>query len=330
MGVSREVSMGALLSSPFIGTQLAQLMPPYVPLAHMWVGVRQRFEQFHQNLQLTDPQAVDGYTKRTGVLRCLNSHYYGTSSVANALVIGSWAKDTAVRPPRDVDTYFVLPPQVYERFQMRIGNRQSALLQEVRGVLLPTYPETEMRGDGQVVLVKFGSYAVEVVPAFLLTSGQYWICDTSGYGGYKLTDPIAEAAYLHRVDVACDGNLRPLIRMLKTWQSVCSVPIKSFQLELVAAEFLSQSPWRQHNFFWFDWIIRDFFVHLYYKASTQIAIPGTGELTDLGNDWQSRTWTAWSRATKACELEVANYVEAAGEEWQKIFGCDLPRRPRWS
>ena len=25
-----------------------------------------------------------------------------------------------------------------------------------------------------------------------------------------------------------------------------------------------------------------------------------------------------------------NYVEAAGEEWQKIFGCDLPRRPRWS
>jgi hypothetical protein len=237
--------MGALLSSLYLAEpQTADTIPAYVPQAHMWVGVRQRFDQFHQKLQLTLPQVADGHTKHTGVLNCLNQRYYETTSdESHGLLIGSWGKDTATRPPRDVDTYFILPPEVHARFEMRIGNRQSALLQEVRNALMPTYPATEMRADGQVVIVRFGSYAVEVVPAFLLTDGRYWICDTSGQGSYKVTDPNAEARYIEQVDSSCNRNLRPLIRILKSWQAYCSVPIKSFQLELVAAEFLAQSPW---------------------------------------------------------------------------------------
>jgi hypothetical protein len=135
-----------------------------------------------------------------GVLNCLNQRYYETTSdESRGLLIGSWGKDTATRPPRDVDTYFILPPEVHARFEMRIGNRQSALLQEVRNVLMPTYPTTEMRSDGHVVIVRFGSYAVEVVPAFLLTNGRYWICDTSGQGSYKVADPDAEARYIEQL-----------------------------------------------------------------------------------------------------------------------------------
>jgi hypothetical protein len=58
---------------------------------------------------------------------------------------------------------------------MQIWNRQSALLQEVKGVLAETYPDTDMSGDGQVVLVRIGTYNVEVVSAFALTNGRYWI-----------------------------------------------------------------------------------------------------------------------------------------------------------
>ena len=32
-----------------------------------WIGVRQRFEQFHRNLALTELQYQDGVTKRAGV-----------------------------------------------------------------------------------------------------------------------------------------------------------------------------------------------------------------------------------------------------------------------
>lgn len=160
------------------------------PTLPQWIAVRQRFEQLHRNLALTQNQQQDALTKYTGVVSCLNRNYYGTSSSTdNNFMVGSWGKATAIRPPRDVDLYFVLPPEVYYRFQGNLWNRQSALLQEVKTALSRTYHDTDMSGDGQVVVVRFGSYAVEVVPAFLLQSGQYWICDTHNGGTYKESDP---------------------------------------------------------------------------------------------------------------------------------------------
>jgi hypothetical protein len=113
--------------------------------------------------------------------------------------------------------------------------------------------------------------------------------------------------------------------MMKAWQEYCSVPIKSFQLELVAAEFLAQCPWRMYDSFWFDWISRDFFSYLYWKVNKWIDVPGSGESIYLGDDWQSRADSAYSRAVKACDYERDNYVMLAGEEWQKIFGQQIPR-----
>ena len=109
-----------------------------------WIAVRQRFAQFHKNLALTPLQQADGHTKRANVVTCLNRSYYGTSSdTDNSFFIGSWAKDTAIRPPRDVDVYFLLPVAVYHRFQTYAWARQSALLQEVKDKLVITYPHVE-------------------------------------------------------------------------------------------------------------------------------------------------------------------------------------------
>jgi hypothetical protein len=211
------------------------------------------------------------------------------------------------------------------RFETYTWNRQSALLQEVKGVLARMYPDTAMTGDGQIVLVKFGSYNVEVVPAFELRNGGYWICDTNNGGSYKRTSPWSEAAHIDTVDKATNGNLRPLIRMLKAWQANCSVPIKSFQLELTAAEFIVQSPWKLYDYFWFDWMTRGFFAYLYHRANGFVTIPGCTELVALGNDWQSRCQSAYDRAAKACDFEKWNLIEEAGDEWQKIFGSQMPR-----
>jgi Second Messenger Oligonucleotide or Dinucleotide Synthetase domain len=299
---------------------------PLLPVEMQWIAVRQRFQQFHDNLSLTPRQSIDGMTKRNGVINCLNRHYYGSTSVNdNSFLVGSWGKQTAMRPPRDVDLYFLLPFSVYTRLQAHIWNRQSALLQEVKDILAETYPGTDMRGDGQVVVVRFDSYNVEVVPAFLLTNGRYWICDTNQGGFYKEADPWAEVNYINSVDRATNSNLRPLIRMLKAWQAYCTVPIKSFQLELLAAQFISQCDWRLRDYFWFDWVSRDFFAYLYHRANTFVVVPGIHEQIFLGNAWQSRAASAYSRAVKACEHERYNRVEAAGDEWQKIFGTQIPR-----
>ena len=87
---------------------------PLPPVGMQWIAVRQRFEQFHNNLTLTTHQFLDGMTKRNSVVSCLNRHYYSsTSDTDNSFLIGSWGEQTAMRPPRDVDAYFVLPVSVY-------------------------------------------------------------------------------------------------------------------------------------------------------------------------------------------------------------------------
>jgi len=121
--------MTGLLSAPF-GTGVRSLLssPSSAP---RWIAVRQRFEAFHDSIHLTSAQQLDGYTKRAGVVGCLNRYYYGSiSDTDNSFFIGSWGKNTAVRPPRDVDVYFLLPPAVYQRFQGYFAFESRALPNE--------------------------------------------------------------------------------------------------------------------------------------------------------------------------------------------------------
>ena len=294
----------------------------------MWIAVTNRFATFNANLQLTPDQEVDGETKHKGVRACLNRSYYGvTSETDNSFLIGSWAKGTRVRPPRDVDLYFVLTYADYLRFENYSGNKQSALLQEVKGVLQSTYPATDMSGDGQVVVVRFNTVNVEVVPVFLLNNGRYYVPNTHNGGHYMVSDPDAELARITSADMTTNSNVRRLVQMLKAWQRECSVAIKSFHLELLVAEFLEQSPWGTYSYFYYDWLSRDFFEFLIKRANTYLCAPGTLELMHLGDAWKSRCESAHGRAVRACEYEYADRVIAAREEWQKIFGNQIPVTP---
>ncbi len=76
--------------------------------------------------------------------------------------------------------------------------------------------------------------------------------------------------------------------------------------------------------FWFDWLIRDFFAHMIGRAAGWFSMPTTGEVIYLGNEWLSRAESAYARALKACDYERDNYGTLAGEEWQKIFGPEIP------
>src|SRR5262245_3890644 len=97
-----------------------------VPPLARWAHGRPRFERLLSNLQLLPAQLTDGEAKHKGVVDTLNRNYWGyASETANRLLVGSWGRGTQVRPPRDIDVMFVLPVEVYHRFQQRTGNRQS-------------------------------------------------------------------------------------------------------------------------------------------------------------------------------------------------------------
>ena len=109
------------------------------------------------------------------------------------------------------------------------------------------------------------------------------------------------------------------------WQAHCNVTLKSFCIELVAAEYLQQCKWGKESYFWYDWITRDFFAYLYWKANRYVFVPGTHEMIWLGDEWQSRAETAYNRAVKACGYEYNDWIGMAGKEWQKIFGDQVPQ-----
>lgn len=293
-----------------------------------WPFVTKRFTTFMDNLELTDMQVADGIAKLKGVVKTLNQAYWNSDSeTEHAFYIGSWAKKTCIRPPRDVDLYFLLPIEVYNRFEKYNGNKQSALLQEVKVKLLASYPLSDIKGDGPVVLAGFWTFNVEIVPAFIYDSKDrsYYVCDTRDGGKYKKTKPFHEVETIELADQRGSNNVRRLVRMLKCWQAYCSVPIKSFHLELLAIDFLDQWVHKHQSYFYYDLMCRDFFSWLITRANSFVMAPGTYEIMAIGNLWLSKAESAYSRALKACEYECNNREGEAGAEWQKIFGTYIPK-----
>jgi hypothetical protein len=291
----------------------------------MWIAVRQRFGAFNNNIGVTKAQWEDAATKQLGIRQALQRTCYGASEAPNGFVVGSWGKNTQVRPPTDVDLFFPLPDQEFARFNTYSGNKQSALLQEVRQSLLETYPQTTMRADGQVVIIAFNTLTVEVVPVFRRpNSTQFIMPDTNGGGRWKTSDPRAENEMLDHADSVSNQNTRRMIKMLKTWKRECKVPLKSFEIEVITSVFMREYENRQYDYYWYDWYFRDFFAYLCRLNNLTLTLPGTGEIVELGDEWITKAISARDRALKACEFEYQDQVIEAGLEWQKIFGSNIP------
>ncbi|ELP66234.1 SMODS domain-containing nucleotidyltransferase [Streptomyces turgidiscabies] len=282
-----------------------------------------RFDRFLDKIRVTTTDLNDANTKVAGVAGKLHSHYYGTAyDGSTKLLIGSYGKQTQVRPPRDVDILFLMPYSEYARYNSYIGNGQSALLQAVKAVLQQRYPTTDkIRGDGQVVVVPFsGGHTVEVLPAWSASNDKFLIPNTHDGGSWKTVDHFAEFANIEASDTASGGDTRNLIKMMKVWQAYCTVPIKSLVLELRAVNFLASWEYRAKGSTYYDWMVRDFLGSLIEYANGQCKIPGIDEKCQYGDAWLSKAQTAYARARKACEYEASDMPYSATEEWQKIFG----------
>jgi hypothetical protein len=287
------------------------------------MATAQRFNRFLNNIHLTSGDREDAARKYSGVAGKLHSHYYSTPYTGSTkLLIGSYAKHTSVRPPRDVDVLFLMPYEQYARYDSYSGNGQSQLLQDIKTILQERYSTTDkIRGDGQVVVVPFqGGHTVELLPAWTTKNDKYLIPDTHGGGSWKVVDHKAEIANVANSDTRSDGNTRNLIQMMKTWQAECNVPIKSLVLELRAVNFLASWANYDKSTSYYDWMVRDFFGELITKANSYCTIPGIEERCYYGDGWLSRAESAHQRAIKACEYETSDNDSLARTEWRKIFG----------
>lgn len=285
------------------------------------------FKKLLENIKLTDPQKEDAKTKVKSVCDALQEKYYPTLQYdgSTKLLIGSYGKQTNIRPPKDIDLLFRMPESEFARFDGLLGNKQSQLLQEIREVLKDKFSTTEeIKAFGKVIVVNFseGTHTIELLPAWQMESGSYRIPNTENGGSWNAWNPVAE---LSNIDASSSEtkHTRSLIRILKCWVRFCGVPMKSFVVEILVVDYLKQKFNNQVNVI-YPQLTLGFFEFLKTKKNSAVFSPASSSSISIGEEWFSRAESAYSRAEKAVAFEADGKFRDASLEWQKIFGTDFP------
>ncbi|PIQ91778.1 MAG: hypothetical protein COV70_01995 [Parcubacteria group bacterium CG11_big_fil_rev_8_21_14_0_20_39_22] len=273
------------------------------------MAIQEQFEKFYENIKLTSFQREDAKRKYDGVCSKLHSHYYpNTTYDGNTrFLIGSYGKKTHIRPARDIDIIFIMPPKKFSQYDDNNSDSQSQLLQNIKRVLEEKYPNTPIKAFGKVVVLEFSDpqHNVELCPAWENENGTFIIPNSENGGSWEVVDHRAEIKRIKDSNEQT-GKTRALIRMVKKWAELCTAPVKSYVIENKVLEFFSFS----NSDSGYSTTIRDFFNYFYSSASDE--------------KLKSHISTALNRATKGCDFESEQKIDKATEEWQKIFGEAFP------
>lgn len=189
------------------------------------------FQAFRANLEITDLQAPVVATRQQRVREAVESGF----DVRDSFLTGSYPRNTLIGPLKkaDVDIFTVLALRHYQ------GQTPQSLLDEVREHLRLTYPTTpRVSKNGQAVTITFTDFIVDVVPAFYRQSGGFLIPNT-GTGGWISTDPKRHIELWSEANEYHQGDLIPLIKMLKAWNRKHSELFRSFHLEALVVSVFS-------------------------------------------------------------------------------------------
>ncbi len=173
LNTAADSPWASLLAPAPTPSLVPRIAPPPTPLARTvaatplapatrWAYVTRRFDQLIEAIGIREDEINDGMKKAVRVVGSLNRAYWNVSSETdNAFLLGSWDKQTRVRPFSDIDVLFVMPWSEYSRFDAHVGNQQSNLLQDVKDSLGVTYSRTEIWGDRHVVAVEVDGVEIE-------------------------------------------------------------------------------------------------------------------------------------------------------------------------
>lgn len=151
----------------------------------------------------------------------LNKNYYNTEAdtQSHMYIVGSVGRRTSITGVSDLDLIFDLPLEVYNKFDSYESNGQSALLQEIKNVLIKRYPNTDINGDGQVVVINFNKYTVELVPGFKQSNNKFKYPDTHDGGSWKITDPLKEQDECALCDSVSEGIYFDFCHIVRSWKN---------------------------------------------------------------------------------------------------------------
>jgi hypothetical protein len=281
--------------------------------------ITQGFEQLRQSLEITGLQSETVSTRQQSVRSALDDGL----TVLETFLTGSYRRSTMIAPLKeaDVDIVAVMDPSYYQ------WDGQASLLDKVKRVLLKRYPTTpKISRDGQAVTITFSDFCVDVVPAFNRKGGGYLIPDSIQRRWIE-TDPKRHVEIWTEANKKHGYKLVPIIKMVKAWNKLHSELLRSFSLEALILQTLSNT-----NISDYPSGVRYFFDKARVQIWSRVDDPagyGGNVVSYLDSHEKveqvvTRLETAYQRAVDAEGFDQRGRTDQAFDRWRMNFGNYFP------
>jgi hypothetical protein len=288
--------------------------------------ILESFRKLKQNLEITGLQETTVSTRQTTIRNVIEAGM----DVVDSFLTGSYSRKTMIAPLKeaDVDIFIQLDAKYFHHYNHGQNGGQAGLLDLVKRTLKETYTRTpDISRSGQAVSIRFEDFVVDVIPGFSRQGGGYLI-PNSVTKSWLSTDPKKHVEIMTAQNEAHNGDLVPLIKMVKGWNASTGKYFRSFHLEVLALQILNNVT------------ISDFpsGVRYYFDKGrtviTQKNLDPAGYGDDLGKyiDTQQKVQEAvakfelaYDRAIKAEDFARRGYIQNAVEMWVKVFGDYFPK-----
>ncbi|MBP4047105.1 SMODS domain-containing nucleotidyltransferase [Chromobacterium violaceum] len=280
------------------------------------------FNRFRENISVKN--ADDISTSYSEITKCLNKYFWNSNSeTAHRRQVGSYGRQTAIHGISDLDMAFELPLEVYQKYHSYQSNGQSALLQEVKRALKDRYPLKDIKGDGQVVIIPYQKYTVELLPVFLDTNGDYIHPDSNEGGKWKTTKPKKEIDAITNLNQQKGRNLKRLCKMIRAWKNHHGVNMGGILIDTLCYNFLNQTTvYDTATYSSYKNLVFDFFKYLSDQNEEQTSwrAPGSNQAV-----WKKGNFhTKAKKAMNLCSDALADEPNAY-KHWKSVFGRNFPK-----
>ena len=283
------------------------------------------FKQFLSNIEPTANQKIDASTGHTTLRLRLEKDDEYKSYFQDSFLSGSYGRDTAIRPIKDVDIIIIANYSEAWKPDVALWHLKNTLSKYYQGKLTP---------QDRSINVSLSYIEMDIVPAFKTLTVLLKITDKS-VQNWVITNPSMHMQLSTTMNVKQNMLYKPLVKALKWWRDNRmndSWKPKSFLFECLVYDFAANSsinsiPQAIEGFFWFT--------HNKYKThrETYQASPIIRDIGGTGNDvakkwtynefckFMDETYLSWSLSYNA--LKSQSETESI-EKWRQLLGESFP------
>ncbi|HAT4331397.1 nucleotide-binding domain-containing protein [Clostridium perfringens] len=292
------------------------------------MGIESDFKTFINNLS---PDKIKEMETTVGeIAKKLNKNYYNldADNESNIYIVGSVGRGTSIKGVSDLDIIFDLPSDKYKQYDDYSGNGQSALLQEVKKVLKEKYTNTDISGDGQVVVINFKKYTVELVPGFKQSDDRFKYPDTNNGGSWKYTDPLSEISESNKTANDTDNNFIYIANMLRAWKNKQGFKFGGLLIDTLTYKFLNEND-NYKNIDFNDYLdmTKDLFYFLKSLNKEQSYWYALGSNQKVYNCDNGKFITKAKNSHKKIQ-DLTEESSNLNKELRKIFGSKFPKKQK--